>query len=526
MVPRTGILDLPTEILVYVLDNPSLSTSTLYSVALSCRRLHFLALQIYFHRYGLTPTSKSIVIDMRSDRRDVLAALQTALFIPQTEVITFVFPHPSCTSISPLLRHLTRAEDYISRLPSVKHVTLCLDGRGSVCLSVGDDRELRAWTTRLESLLACIVKKQCECLTMINGGQFTRAYELVPPIPRRSPIKRLLSTVLGLQLQRRIPSETQDFRRVSKQGRTHIEMTLPTSLHPASRLSILEIHSAILVLPPGLCWTLTVLRTCPITSLKLERRVEDSIPWGTVLPLIGSAAGRLTSLTLVEASLISGGDTDSFSEADVLDFISRLPQLRHITVSYKNRKDLRESDGPLIHLQDLEILRAPSTFILHLLRSPSPLPNIQSICVLWPETYDARGISYLATALPAFLQKPDPPRLSVSVSSAMYRSPFLTFPTDDTRAFLDRVEGLEITSSPFPLTDLTEMAGWISLFPRVRQVEVALSDSKSPDFRSDLTCLLGAVKATDFLDKIKVNGELYNLLDDRPIPTSSRTRYT
>jgi hypothetical protein len=58
-----------------------------------------------------------------------------------------------------LLPHLRRLENYISQLPSARHATLCLDIRGSACLAVGDDKALRAWTTRMESLLKCILEK-------------------------------------------------------------------------------------------------------------------------------------------------------------------------------------------------------------------------------------------------------------------------------------------------------------------------------------------------------------------------------
>ncbi|KAJ7232454.1 hypothetical protein B0H12DRAFT_1239651 [Mycena haematopus] len=510
-----GILDLPTEILVGILENRAVSETTLYFLALVCRRLHFVALPIYFSRHGLTPSSKSIVIAMVEDRRDVLAALKTALFIPHTENIRCIFPHPSCCSIFPLLLHLTRLENYISRLPSVKHVTLCLDVRGSMCLSVGNDDGLRAWAASLESLLNCIVKKQCECLTMVYGAQFTKAYQLTSPPIRRGKMMHLLSAVPRLARTRRPTSEIQEFRRDPRQGHTHIEMALP-SIHHSSNLSSLEIYSAILVLPPGLYWTLTALRTCPITSLTLGWRGEESIPWRTVLPLIASAASQLTSITLCEADVIFGY-TDSSTEVGILDFISRFPQLRHIAISYNVFTDFGATDGPLLDLPNVETLSAPSPFILHMLRSPSSLPNIQSICVVWPQPHLSRITHLLATALHPILHKSRPPRLSVCVTTSMYHSTFFTVPIGDT-AFSDRVEALEIIVARFPWTDVAEMAGWIGLFPRVRQVDIELSDSTEPGFHAAVARL---VKSTDLLDKIKVNGVVYSLSDRKAIPSAS-----
>ncbi|KAJ7321000.1 hypothetical protein DFH08DRAFT_385174 [Mycena albidolilacea] len=505
--PRAGILDLPTETLVSILENPTVPTSTLYSLAVSCRRLHFVALPIYFSRHGLTPSSKSIVIDMRTDRRDVLAALQTALLIPNTEEITCTFPHPSCTSIFPLLTHLTRLENYLSRLPSVRHVTLCLDTRGSVCLAVGDDKALRAWTTRMKSLLNCILEKQCECLTMMYGGQLTKSYKLTPPATRRGPIMRLLSAISCVLRGRTSEIPPPTFSRVSRQGHAHIEMSLRPPLHHSYKLASLEIHSAILILPPGLSWTLAVLRTCPTISLTLGCHAEAAIPWSAVLPLIASAATHVTSLTLSDGDSDSWRYSDAVAEAEILDFISRLPRLRHLSISHHSQTDFVE--GPLLNLPDLETLRAPAKLILHSLRRSVP-PKIQSICVLWSDR-DLVSIGLLAAALSAL---PSPPRVSVSVTSSMYRPAFPIAPS-----FLERVGALEITPAPYvPLTDITELAAWVGVFPRVRHVDVAF-DPKSQGFHADLAIFLGAVKVTAVLDKIKVNGRVYNLPHAGMAPT-------
>ncbi|KAJ6595127.1 hypothetical protein DFH09DRAFT_159014 [Mycena vulgaris] len=114
MLHPTGILDLPTEILVDILENPTFPIDTLYALASLSRRLHFIALPIYFSRHGMPSTPNSVVITMRMNRKDLLSALQIALFIPQIDSITCIFPHPSCTSIFPILPHLRRLESHCS----------------------------------------------------------------------------------------------------------------------------------------------------------------------------------------------------------------------------------------------------------------------------------------------------------------------------------------------------------------------------------------------------------------------------
>ncbi|KAF7341300.1 hypothetical protein MVEN_01866200 [Mycena venus] len=511
MVQLAGILDLPTEILVAIFDNPRVSDSTLRSLANVCRRLHFIALPVYFSRNGLTPSSDLLDLSLRSDGHDLLGVLQTALFTPETQNITCHFPHPDCTSIYPLLSHLKRLEKYISRLPSVKVVKLQLDVAGSVCLSIGDDRALKAWTEQLERLLNCIVKKQCKSLTMEYGGQFTRSYEFNP----LSGITRLFAALP--KLLSRDSGETEHFRRDPRQGHRRFEVTLPSSVHRSSRITSLEIYSPILLLPPGLRWTLTALRTCPITSLTMERREAYFIPWSIIFPLIGSAGKCLTSLTLMDPSAFGRGatswDTDYFSDAEVIDFFSRLPLLRHIVVSCRLKPNVSASNGPLIYLKDLETIRAPPSLIQHLLRNLSPHSNIRTICILWPEDTAAHDIGALATAFSPILQRPQRPRISFWVNAATPQSTVQLEPAGDIPTFLHTIETLEITAKSYPFQQYTSTADWVAPFTGVRCVEIKLYNSQSPGYRVDIGRILKAIKPTQFLKTISINGEAYPFVE-------------
>ncbi|KAF8128048.1 hypothetical protein K438DRAFT_1948900 [Mycena galopus ATCC 62051] len=379
-----GLLDLPTELLIDILENPTFPTETLYALSLLCRRLHFIALPIFLSRHGFAPDSIAVTIQIREDGRDLLAALQSSLLPTQPQSLTCVFPHPSCTSIFPLLPHIERLEKYISCLPSVQHVTLELDTWGSVCLAVGDDRALRAWAIDMESLLNCIVEKQCASLAIRHGGQFSRAYEVAPGgvNQRLTSIRRLFSAVPKLFLRTKV-SETQRFSRAPHQGTGRIEMG---ACRRSPKLTSLDIRSAAFFLPPGLNWTLTALRNCRIQSLTLSRSVEDATTWSTVLPLIASAGRGLISLTLIDA--------DHLSDGEYLDFIAQLPRLRHLSVDSRRQVEIRESCA-LIPLRTLETLRAPPRLIEHLVHHPSPLPKITSICILWPKFYVATEIGAL-----------------------------------------------------------------------------------------------------------------------------------
>ncbi|KAJ7460319.1 hypothetical protein FB451DRAFT_508294 [Mycena latifolia] len=369
----TGLVGLPTEILVEIFEHPPIPNETLYSLALLCRRLHFIALPLYFSRHGMGSAPNSVLITMRTDRRDLLRALQTALFTPETPNITCVFPHPSCTSIFPLLPHLRRLERFISRLPSVNDVTLRFDTRGSVCLSVGDDQALKAWASALGALLNCVVRSRCNSLTILSGGQFTWAYELAPST-RRITRNSLMSF---LRIRSR---DMNNFRRVSRQGESHVEMTMPSNVSRTSHLTSLDIQSAILIVPPALHWTLAAVRNCHSISLSLSPTLPQSMMWSIVLPLIASAAQNVTRLSLWR--------TECIPDLDVLAFIAGLPRLTHLMLSGHGTNTIQHHRNPLIEFRHLQSLRAPPNFILYFLRHPTCFPQIKNVHIMARTTHE------------------------------------------------------------------------------------------------------------------------------------------
>ncbi|KAJ7902407.1 hypothetical protein B0H13DRAFT_2513426 [Mycena leptocephala] len=434
------IMDLPTEILIDIFEDDSFPLDTLYSLALLCRRLHFIALPIYFTRHGLALTSNAVVIPMHKKRGDILAALQTALFTPEAQDITFILPHPDCITIFPLLPHLKRLEHYISRLPSATNITLELDVPGSRCLSVGDDRALQTmrfadgevrWPVYPRLRVGAIHSSQPE-----------------------HPFAGWCAELLG----RRQRSETEDFQRAPHQGPSRIEMTLPPSVHKFSTLSSLTIQSTILILPPGLRWTLAVLRNCPITSLTLGHGVEDPLIWGVVLPRI---APRISSWNSSPGSPTSSG--------------SQYPPT-HKAKSTPGRLP-NPTPPPRILARAADIRAA-------LPAPPRVLPKLKSLCVLWPQLYVPSNATSLGPALAAIIQEVQAhglaPRIAVAVSTLMYRAATVGLLPPQYSA-LDRVTALEICAIPFFYTDIADMAAWIARFRHVGRLEITLSRTAAAD---------------------------------------------
>ncbi|KAF8128042.1 hypothetical protein K438DRAFT_2000500 [Mycena galopus ATCC 62051] len=229
----------------------------------------------------------------------------------------------------------------------------------------------------MESLLNCVVKKQCASLAIMHRGQFMRAYEVSPGSIDQCPtlIQHLFSAVPKLLLHTKV-SEMQQFSCVPHQGAGQIEM-----------------------------------------------------------------------------------DTDYLSDGEFLNFIAQLPQLHHLSIMDSRRQaEIPESYTPIL-LRALETLCAPLQLIEHLVRHPSPLPKIITICNLWPKLYGRT-----------------PPHLTVSVTNfARYCS------TDGLRVCLDRIEVLELIMTPFFASDTTDVAAWITLFPNLCRVNLKLVSGR---FRS------------------------------------------
>ncbi|KAJ6562136.1 hypothetical protein B0H19DRAFT_93254 [Mycena capillaripes] len=275
--------------------------------------------------------------------------------------IACIFPHPSCSTIFPFLKQMKRVETFISGLSSVKEVSLTLDttqkGR---CLARGTDEVLTAWATQLYSLLNCVVDRGCTSLTVVNGSHLTEAYQVNPRGFLRKYLPFLDRDALAL-----------GFKRNPKQGNDVLPM--PSFAQPVSHLSSLNIDSTTLILPPGLYWTVAVLRHTPITSLTIRISYVEADVWRTVLPLIASAGPNLTTVSLTELDSPSESH-GAPGETLALAFLARLPHLIEIELThlqalwgYHMGRNLRiylhRTNGPTAPYKYLTTLRAPANIV-------------------------------------------------------------------------------------------------------------------------------------------------------------------
>ncbi|KAJ6460252.1 hypothetical protein C8R45DRAFT_1029762, partial [Mycena sanguinolenta] len=231
--PALGIVDLPTEILLNILE--FVEEESLFYLALLSRRFNVIALRIYFARQKVDFESESGVLCTvgRQARGDLLSAMQICLFIQSLDSVIFSIPRSSSdTSITPFLRDTKRVETFISRLTSVKKVSLRLgspEKRASISLRGGD--ELCAWSAHVGKLLNNLVQCGCLYLSIIDYS----AIETKRP----GLVNRLV-------------------RRVTR--RSNSIYSIPAFPSGTSQLTTLVLDSATFLTSPRIDWVLTALR--------------------------------------------------------------------------------------------------------------------------------------------------------------------------------------------------------------------------------------------------------------------------
>ncbi|KAF8198388.1 hypothetical protein K438DRAFT_1824320 [Mycena galopus ATCC 62051] len=474
--PRT-LLSLPNEVLILLFENSDFPLDSLPVLARLCRRLNFLALPIYFVRHGMPSPSQSAVIRLTKDGHDMLAALKMALFVTSMKDIHFIFPHPSCSSILPLLPHLRRVRKFISRFPSIQKVILQLDARNSMCNSTGDDKTVRAWSHTLGSLLNCLVEKRCTEITVKYGGYLTRSYTLAATGPTKR-VRRIVKAIRRPFLSRAaMEGGDWEFRRSPEQGQKGALTSVPTKVSRSSTLTSLHIQSAVLIMPPCLSWTLSALRQCPITSLSLFQISLKRDIWDAALSLIAKAAPKLTDLSLSEL--------DSISDAEILTLCSRLPRLATLKIGFNEESQglpTQCTKGRIPEFSNLTTLVAPTDFIRYFMRPRLCLPKLVSLRISFrgPTSIPviSAQLSDICRLMAARTLSP-----SISLSLSLYPSiaadfnKFLELP-NDVKKYFTCVASLVLEVSPF---NPSQIARWIRLiFPSVQHVSLTVTINLKP----------------------------------------------
>ncbi|KAJ7645197.1 hypothetical protein DFH06DRAFT_1333485 [Mycena polygramma] len=348
----------------------------------------------------------------------------------------------------------------------------------------------------------------------------TRTYELVTPTAptarRASWLRRLISRPKNTFQDVTAPYTygRPYFRRFIRQGDEHVEIPLKRDYAYASRLTSLHIHSTILILPPGLSWTLEVLRSCPISHLTFSKMVLTGSIWSTVLPLIASAVPPLTSVAFIDLVFLP--------ESEIMCFLAHFTNIVELTVL--SQSDPTIVDTPSPHLPHLARIHAPAHIIRFLL-SQDALPTLHAVTVVCLAAYVVpdlcgvvRMLSSVINAINAHPRTTAPElTLAMHLKSCIWWNDEswddvpLTF-----RPSLDRVQRIEMVLSALDPADVTMIedvvwgvAARVELFRRA--VSAAVAFEPEGDVGTLPQWLTDNIKRTQFLHAVEVNGKEYSL---------------
>ncbi|KAJ7904727.1 hypothetical protein B0H14DRAFT_3122674 [Mycena olivaceomarginata] len=317
------LLDLPHELILLILGHRDLPSEALLSLSMLCRRLHNLALPLFFEIHGMEGPAQNAKVTMLDGGRDGVSALQMSLSIP---AITKLYcPLPHYDTIPPLFSHIRRLRVLIARLAFVHEVTILLDTPGSFCGASGDGVE--TWALEFEDLLNAILKRGCTSLTLRYRRFFSEAYQLRPTPILARPVHAFRNAVRHILPD--ISSPDGDawamWQKTADAGTT-VWMELDAEGCSASTLTHFRVESSILLIPPCFSWFISALRHSPLTTLEFFGVTLPHQIWAAVLPPIAALVPALTALTLSNLYGISG--------TDILLFLAKLPRLTSLTVGY------------------------------------------------------------------------------------------------------------------------------------------------------------------------------------------------
>ena len=418
---------LPNELLLCILS--TLPLEDLYIVALVSRRFHALALPIFLAGHGISDPENDLslyVIEWDPNyirtlhKPDALSGLKISTHITRVNHFRCFFQEPinngrntfqqaynlpgAVQRTSRFIRTLQTIEScelylvwdpyFLVREKTVPHVPIA---------------EIQSWTDALSTLMNLIIERGVKSLRV----QYDAHIDLPFHFRKVKLAKKILSHLskgaignsgglLQWEWERPVHEEKSTVQDVAPP-------TLSSSARSANCLTSLAIHSATLLLPPFINWTLSLLmeHSC-LTSISFAYISFPKEIWATVLPYIADAVcHRVTELAFFR-------NCPHLHIFDLLYFISRFPKLRRLSIdrTFRSRIDPRDmfplrSIPSFPDFSELHTLQAPAELVSLLMDARKdqarghhsiPLPKLQHLTV-YPCSLLILPQSYLSSSV-------------------------------------------------------------------------------------------------------------------------------
>ncbi|KAK0469961.1 uncharacterized protein EV420DRAFT_1497688 [Desarmillaria tabescens] len=377
------LLELPNELLYKIFGEhfDEDQVSQLFSISLTCKRLHDICLTQYLARFGINHPTETCSFTLRNVtelRPDAISGLRVALFVQSIRHLVCTFddalPETEASSPATIITTVRRLHSLLLKLKSVNRMTLKFRGRdwnsGSVNVT---DALLDLWSSAIGDLLNLALEKSCTYLCMVDGKVMNYAYQFCRS-SRGYPLN-----VLTTSRRTAIRGPDWMFRRVKTGSLTILvdEATTPNELRS------LDIQSSMLLLPPLSQWTLSVLTT--ITSLTISHISLAGHMWTALLPTVAQYASDIEELHVAGCPDITIDD--------LVEFLALLPKLKILILSDEEQY-IPGPSAPVPKLTDLVRVEAPWRILLHIVQGP--LPNLKEVRT-FPRRTPRRGLDWEGT---------------------------------------------------------------------------------------------------------------------------------
>ncbi|KAJ7650702.1 hypothetical protein FB45DRAFT_24324 [Roridomyces roridus] len=489
---------LPDELILEISQHLEPNDQGLFALSTSSKRFHHLVLPMYLEAWiDLQGLSASRDLVLRPHQLDVLAGLQTSLFIHSVKHITCSFslssarPDYSTADMHRFLRHIKGLAGFLSGLETVDEVTL--DFKELNFWALGEHIDvLETWEAIISRLLDVVFQKS-RTFNILGGMFIVHSSQFQRKIGRRETVQR--------------PSM---FHRISSLFLTKEPVVVEST--SKYNLRTFNIHSRVLLLHPCYQWTLSALRTSSITSVSIMHVDIPQRSWDEILSAIHVPA--LEELTMDLRCNVGPAALDRF--------FARHPRIRILNLG-RNLLPLGEDDSPLDPkcLPNLIELSASATYVRFLMMDKRS-PAVRSLRLLVKVTpgvnFDATQLNQILAPCSSRLKAPLHITVAITVDHvSSHWTEFFPAQTSQKRTRSDSLQyarALEFVSTCPSDSAVESLARSLPSFPLLESASFDGCLKPGLDRQSFVSTVKSICPA---LQRVTVDGEVLGVVESRVV---------
>ncbi|KAF7318812.1 hypothetical protein HMN09_00216500 [Mycena chlorophos] len=456
-------MNIPDDIIISILE---FLPDDLFDMALVCRRLNYLASHALLtapRLWNRSTASCTIKLDVYPAARDMLAALQVALVLPEIKELRVHIPRTG--HIYPTINHLRRLVRILRRLDSLESVSLHFGVAFKPQLEQHHVTLQYRWTELFQSLLNIIVKKETCTALHVHGSPYL------------------------------FPDEIRWNQLHTNNVWKRVRLVLP----PPLKLTTFSFDPAALLSPIFEPWTVAALQSSQISTLRLDVTTED-------YRFVEIVSQTLLTLHGLEINWHIAPEKN----LRIMTLLARLPELQTLRMSsvFADLPATQAIPLSVPQLPQLTTLAASIPYINYLLKyvAPRALPALTeleiSTCLTSTAKPPLSPLGSLAAVFEGLERHHLAPRITLAVTFSTTWDANAHWPS----AAFDLVLGVE-----WMRTEWISTVGAVSVcvvVPRIR-IAWARPDANVPylAFLRERLGLFDALREVRFVDGLEYHNE-------------------